>query len=413
GAPDLDTGYYLAFVPVLPLVWPYPYLWGFADRPVAVLSTDPTVLETGASVQFDGQALGGNGSISFEYSHLPPGCAGPTQLVFSCRPTGAGTFSVALNVTDAAGLSGNTTAVLHVLPLLSVSVTQSPSILDVGQPWNVSVTPTNGLPSYAVHYSNLPTGCAGTTATLSCRPEAGGVYLFEVTVTDSLGVKAFWNGTVTVHAAPVGVLAFSLAEVEVGEEESVSWNISGGTGPYSVSLTGLPPGCPVPLASPIGCRPSATGSFSITLNATDALGESTNVVTTLTVVPGLAVAHFSAAPSSVSLGASLLLVANLSGGIGAATFAYSDLPPGCTSENTSSLACTPTGTGNWGVRVLATDGRGSTASAELNVTVTPATATPLLWVEGGIVLVGAAAVVVAVLLLVRRRRAADGRSTGP
>ena len=150
GAPDPQDGYYLVFAPVLPLVWPYPYLWAFADRPVAVLTASPYTVEANSSVAFDGQIFGGVGPFSFAYTDLPAGCAPPPTVVFSCRPTGVGTYEVGLNVTDSDGESGNTTAPLHVLSSLSLSVETGPAVLDVGQPWNLSANVSGGLPSVLV-----------------------------------------------------------------------------------------------------------------------------------------------------------------------------------------------------------------------------------------------------------------------
>jgi hypothetical protein len=404
GAPDPEGGYFLVFVPILPLLWPNPYLWAFADRPVAVLAATPSTVETGGLVSFDGQALGGHGSISFQYSDLPPGCAVPTGLVFSCRPTGIGTFDVGLNVTDAEGFSGNATALVHVLSLVGLSVNMSPSVLDVGQYWNLSATASGGLPSYAYAYSNLPAGCVGVQATVTCRPTLAGVYSVGVVVTDSLGDQAVWNGTVIVNPDPTASLELAYTEVEMGETESVSWNVSGGTGPYNVTVSGLPPGCPSPAVSPVVCQPSATGTYPVNVNAVDSLGVSAHEVATVTVVAPLTLSRFSATPATVSEGTSLLLVTNLTGGIGPSSYTFLGLPPGCVSANTSVLGCTPTASGTWTVQVRATDSRGSAVAGELNLTVGASGGVSLTLVDWGLILGVVVLAAVGALVLVLRKR---------
>ncbi|MGA8535869.1 MAG: hypothetical protein WB789_00560 [Thermoplasmata archaeon] len=413
GAIDPDAGYYLAWVPVVPPVWPYSYLWAFADRPVAVLTSTPSTVEANGTVYFDGQVFGGRGSISFQFSNLPPGCPTPGGMVFSCRPTGVGTFDVGLNVTDAEGLSGNATTFLRVIPSLSESVNLSAEVLDVGQTWNLTVTATRGLYPYSYLYQNLPLGCASDQPTVTCQPTTAGVYDLVVNVTDSLGAEATWLGTVTVHPDPAVTIRVAEVEVEVGETEPVSWNVSGGTGTYTVMVSGLPPGCPAPVVSPIDCQPTLPGTYPVTVNAIDSLGVSGQVTVTITVVPALSLVRFSASPATLTEGASLLLVTNLTGGIGPPSYSFTGLPPGCVSANSSVLGCTPTATGTWTVQVLATDTRGSTVTAELSLTVNASPALSLTYVEWGVLVGGAALVAVGVLLLVRRRRAREEPPTVP
>ena len=405
GAPDPQDGYYLVFAPVLPLVWPYPYLWAFADRPVAVLTASPYTVEANSSVAFDGQIFGGVGPFSFAYTDLPAGCAPPTTIVFPCRPTGVGTYEVGLNVTDSDGESGNTTAPLHVLSSLSLSVAMGPAVLDVGQPWNLSANVSGGLPSYSYAYTDLPAGCESVTSTVSCRPSAANTYSVGVRVTDSLGLSISWNSTVTVEPDPVVVVMLAAAIMEVGETELIGWNVSGGVGPYNVTVTGLPAGCPASTVSPISCRMTTVGVSTLTVLASDSLGETAQGSATITVVPHLEILHFYASPSTVSAGSSLLLVTNVTGGIGTPTYLYTDLPTGCSSANTSVLDCTPSASGTWSVYVLVHDVRGEVISGELNLTVSPGGTFSLTLTEWAAVLAGAVALVaLGVVLVVRRRR---------
>jgi hypothetical protein len=406
GANDPNDGLYLILDYVNPSDWPDPYLWALADRPVAVLRTSPSLTEENMSVTFDGQAFGGSGLISFHYTGLPPGCAPPTTLVFSCQPIGTGTYVVGLNLTDADGAYGNTTALVRILSPLSVQVDERPWALDVGQGWNLTVNSSNGLPAYAYAYSGLPVGCLGLNASVSCRPSVAGVYAFNVSVTDSLGRQVVWNGSVTVRPDPTVTVALSDAEVETNESETVSWNVTGGSGPYTVTVSGLPTGCPSPATTPELCTAGTPGVYPVTVNAVDALGVANRTTVTVTVVPSLELRAFSVSPPQASVGTSFIFLANVTGGIAPLTFSYSNLPPGCSNQNTSDFGCTPTSSGSWSVGVVVTDDRGAHVSSTALITMTSAPAAPLL-AEVGAASAVVILVAVGVVVYLRRRRARE------
>jgi hypothetical protein len=150
---------------------------------------------------------------------------------------------------------------------------------------------------------------------------------------------------------------------------------------------------------------TTVGVSTLTVLASDSLGETAQGSATITVVPHLEILHFYASPSTVSAGSSLLLVTNVTGGIGTPTYLYTDLPTGCSSANTSVLDCTPSASGTWSVYVLVHDVRGEVISGELNLTVSPGGTFSLTLTEWAAVLAGAVALVaLGVVLVVRRRR---------
>lgn len=71
----------------------------------------------------------------------------------------------------------------------------------------------------------------------------------------------------------------------------------------------------------------------------------------------------SASPVALDAGQHLTLTARALGGIGGYSYAWTGLPPGCPSENATTLLCTPTGSGAYDPMVLVRDANGSTASA--------------------------------------------------
>ncbi len=76
-------------------------------------------------------------------------------------------------------------------------------------------------------------------------------------------------------------------------------------------------------------------------------------------------------PSISEVGRPTVLSVGVSNGTPPYSLAYRGLPPGCESANVSSLDCTPTASGTFGVEVEVTDSLGYAATAALNLTVLP------------------------------------------
>jgi hypothetical protein len=79
-----------------------------------------------------------------------------------------------------------------------------------------------------------------------------------------------------------------------------------------------------------------------------------------------------ATPAASDLGQKMILDVTAAGGSGGFSYAWNNLPEGCASSSTDSLACTPASTGNFSVTVTATDSNGDAVTSEaINFTVGP------------------------------------------
>lgn len=86
---------------------------------------------------------------------------------------------------------------------------------------------------------------------------------------------------------------------------------------------------------------------------------------------GFSITSFTATPSSVVIGSSTTLAVTTSGGSGTFSYAYSGLPPGCSSANTSSLSCSPLWKGSFTVRVYVNTTTAQSATTTVGLSVTP------------------------------------------
>jgi hypothetical protein len=78
--------------------------------------------------------------------------------------------------------------------------------------------------------------------------------------------------SVVVNATPRASLLLTPSITPLGSPVTVSISARYGTGSLSLLLAGLPPGCPATASKSLVCAPNSSGTFNVTLNATDHLG---------------------------------------------------------------------------------------------------------------------------------------------
>ena len=140
----------------------------------------PPSIDLGQSVTFTTTATGGSGGYSYAWSGLPTGCVNPAAATDSCTPTGSGTFSVTITVTDSNGYAITSALSYRVAPDPTVG---TPSALptsggvDVGQSVTFLATSGSlGSGSYSYAWSGLPTGCSNTgTDVAQLHPDGFGI----------------------------------------------------------------------------------------------------------------------------------------------------------------------------------------------------------------------------------------------
>lgn len=157
---------------------------------------------------------------------------------------------------------------------LAISGAPGAAIVGTAYSFSPGVVGGSGAKTYALT-GTLPAGLtfsASTGAITGTPTTAGTTSGLAITVTDTTGSAPLSGLSVTVAAAPV-VLAISGANgtAAVGDTASFTPTISGGTAPFTVTATGLPPGRAIQTAS-TGLTTGAyttVGSFSATYTVTD------------------------------------------------------------------------------------------------------------------------------------------------
>ncbi len=250
--------------------------------------------------------------------------------------------------------------------------------VDINAETNFSLNVYGGAPPYTFSYSGLPPGCTSSnTSLLGCTPTQLGNFSVKVGVVDTVGNGT--SATTTLSVVPGLVVASfnaTPASVAVGERTLLSVTTSGGVSPVGYVYAGLPPGCTSQTVPTLPCTPEATGTYSVSVTATDTAYRTSSasltlIVTSAGVASGPQIVSFGNSPDALWLGNSTTLFLNASGGTGPLSLAYSGLPAGCASANQTPLVCTPTTSGVFTVTFSVVDPAGASVSVEANFTVYP------------------------------------------
>jgi prepilin-type N-terminal cleavage/methylation domain-containing protein len=170
------------------------------------------------------------------------------------------------------GTSGSTVGV----PPLSIASPASLATSTAGVGYSsVQFNGAGGYPAYTWSATGLPSGMTlDSTGLLHGTPSTAGSYNnIVVTVVDSRGDTTQQTYSLTINAA-VHVTTSSLPAATQGSAYSTTLAATGGTGPLTWTVTGaLPAGLTFDAASAtISGTPTVTGTFPVTIQASDGLG---------------------------------------------------------------------------------------------------------------------------------------------
>jgi PKD repeat protein len=192
----------------------------------------------------------------------------------TCSSPGSGVYSVEVRATDTNGFGVESPVLPYTVDSDPVGqLTAERTAVDAGQGVSFSATGGGGTGVYTFAWSGLPSGCEGSTPTISCSPTDAGNYTVQVKLTDSNGATALSPTIVLAVAAPLSVVA-SAAPSSVSAGQTVAFSVvpSGGTGPFSYSWqfgdgsTGS--------GSTVDHTYSTGGTYAVLVWANDSAGES-------------------------------------------------------------------------------------------------------------------------------------------
>jgi PKD repeat protein len=214
-------------------------------------------------------------------------------------------------------------------PMLSASITHTPSSPQVGQTVSFIGSASGGTSPYSYAW-NFGDGSTGTSSSVTHAYSSAGTFTVVLTVKDSGSPQqtASSQQSVTVSSPPPVLTArftYSPNSPQVGQTVSFTGSASGGAGPYSYSWsfgdksTGT--------GSSVTHAYASTGSFTVVLTVKDSSSPRQTTTSQQSIivsgVPPPLTASFTYSPSSPQAGQQVTFAASASGGTTPFTFSWS------------------------------------------------------------------------------------------
>ena len=343
-----------------------------ACHPVTV--TNPATSTGTATVAFSqtftqSGAVGG-ATFSLNSGTLPVGLSLSSAGVLSGTPTQTGSFPITVKVVDGQGCAGIGSTYTLVIGCQTITVTNPATNTGVAAA-AFSQTFTAGNTIGAVTFSTASTLPAGLTLSsagvLSGTPTQTGTFPIVVKATDAngcFGNGATYNLTITCQTITVNNPATNTGTVNTAFSQTFTAPAGIGTKTFTINSGTLPAGLTLSAAGVLSGTPTQTGSFPITVKATDANG-CFGIGATYTLTIGCqTITVNNPATSSGTVNVAFSQTFTTTNSIGAVTFTLNSgtLPTGITLSSAGVLSGTPTQTGSFPITVHAVDANGCSAN---------------------------------------------------
>ena len=247
-------------------------LYASTGRGVSPLAITFTVLPTGGIAPYSATWTFGDGGTGqgLNVSHT-------FQLV--------GNHTVAVNVTDSQGHVARSVTEVQVVSPLASTMSANATLTEEPYGFGFSAVTIGGLAPLNWTWTFGDGGSAWGAGPHGHTYRSAGAYVVRLTVTDKLGEVVHDSLAVTVKGALVAALSASSATLWVGNLTNLTSTASGGEGPYTYAWSNLPTGCAAGVTAMVSCRPTAVGSFNVTITVGDALNRTVAKAVTIEVVP--------------------------------------------------------------------------------------------------------------------------------
>jgi len=255
---------------------------------------------------------------------LPPGLSfsGGTGVI-SGTPTGSGTSSFTVQVTDAQGVTATKQFSITIAANLIITTASVLPNATIGLAYSVTISAAGGTPPYTWSVTNgsLPAGVTlnSSTGALTGTPTSSGgsPFTIQVTVTDSASVTATKQFLLAIGASLAITSGGALPQGTLGQAyPALTLAAVGGSQPYTWSITAGSMATALSLSSSrtITGTPTEVGALHFTVQVKDSSGSTATQAFTISIFPptlpqvNIGVPPTSPAAQQISFGVSLASV---------------------------------------------------------------------------------------------------------
>jgi hypothetical protein len=349
--------------------------------PLVITTTLLPGAATGVAYNQTLSGTGGQAPLTWSVSagSLPPGLSLAASGAITGQPSAAGSFNFTVKLSDSAGSTPATHPFTMVITSgLTIATPPLLPAVTAGGVYSVTLAALGGVApfTWSVNAGALPAGLKmDATGKIAGTPTAAGSFAFTAKVADSASGAATQAFTLVVAAAPI-IAATPLANATQGAAYFQAVALTGGNAPFawSVAAGALPAGITLdPTKGTLSGNPTASGSFSFTLQVKDSSAVTATQKLGIAVAPPLGIATAPALPGGT---ANVPYSATLATTGGTAPMVWSiisgSLPPGLSLSAAGSLAGTPQEESSSTFTAQVKDGAGASAAATFSLAIMPA-----------------------------------------
>jgi len=316
-------------------------------------------------------ATGGSGGYVWSSPNAPAGLAVSSSGAITGTPAAGGSATFTVNLADTTAAQTATAQLQITVGYQQLLISSSGNLGGVAVGGSVSKTfaATGGKQPYTWSGSSLPAGLSinANSGTLSGNAAAAGNFSFTIQVTDANGTSATLGATLAV----LGLSTTSSGKASTVSTYSQTFTATGGTQPYTFTGTGIPAGLALSSTGVLSGTPRTAGTYSFTVQVSDASGISVSGTFSLTVT---APAFLSVSGSSLMngvVGSPYSDTLNATGGVPPYSWsiAAGTLPNGLAPSTSGTISGNPMVAGTYSFSATVTDASGATATGSISIAI--------------------------------------------
>jgi len=244
--------------------------------PSVTISPTSVRMYIGQSQTFSSSVSDGNPPFSYQWYLNDTAVSGATSNTWIFTPGTTGHYKVYLNVTDVLNFKAQSNIVTDIMvyPQLTVSISPIYVNMTVGMSQTFASTVSGGAPPYSYRWYRNATAVSGATGgTWAFTPTSAGTYIIYLRVADSnIAVVYSNNATARVETPMTVAISPTHVKMHVGQSQTFSSSVSGGTPPYSYQWYLNDTAVPDAVGSTWIFTPRTSGHYVIYLNVSDSFG---------------------------------------------------------------------------------------------------------------------------------------------